>query len=69
MYLIWMGLCLGCTVLVYLYVPETMRLPMEEVAALFGDTVVVHLTADGRHVLEEVEGKTTKNETREVYVE
>jgi hypothetical protein len=69
MYLIWMVLCLVCTLLVYLYVPETMRLPMEEVAALFGDTVVVHLTADGRHVLEEVEEKTMKDDTREVYVE
>lgn len=32
--------------MVYFFVPETAKLPMEEIAELFGDTVVVHLRVD-----------------------
>jgi hypothetical protein len=52
MYLIYMSLALLCWVLVYFWIPETRRLPLEEIGGLFGDTVVVHLTADGHHVME-----------------
>jgi len=52
MYLLWMGLCLICTFLVYLYIPETKRLPIEEIGALFGDDVIVHLTSDGHGLVE-----------------
>ena len=47
MYLLYMGLCIVSGILVYFFVPETKGLPMEELAALFGDEVVVHLTKDG----------------------
>ena len=52
MYLIYMSLSLLCWLLVYLWVPETRRLPLEEIGDLFGDTVVLHLTADGHHIVE-----------------
>ena len=52
MYLIYMGLCLVCWLLVYLWLPETRGLPLEEIGGLFGDTVVLHLTADGHGVVE-----------------
>ena len=52
MYLLWMGLCLISTVLVYFYIPETKRLPVEEIGALFGDDVIIHLTADGHGIVE-----------------
>ena len=48
-----MGLCLISTVIVYLYVPETKQIPVEEIGALFGDEVVVHLTANGHGIVEE----------------
>jgi hypothetical protein len=52
MYLIWMGLSLICEVLVFFYVPETRGKPVEEMGALFGDEVVLHITADGRDLVE-----------------
>lgn len=52
MYCIWAGLCLVCAGMVYFLVPETARLPMEEIAELFGDTVVVHLQVDGSGAIE-----------------
>jgi hypothetical protein len=55
MYLLWAGLCLISAVIVYFFVPETARLPIEEIGALFGDEVVVHLTADGHGIVEEKE--------------
>ena len=53
MYLLYMSLCLISTVVVYFYIPETKGLPMEEIGALFGDQVVVHLTSDGHGILED----------------
>ncbi len=53
MYFLYMGLCCISTIIVYLYIPETKRLPVEEIGALFGDEVVVHLTADGHVIVEE----------------
>ena len=52
MYLIFMCLSLVCWVVVYLWSPETRRLPLEAMGALFGDKVVLHLTADGLDVVE-----------------
>jgi hypothetical protein len=42
------------TVVIYFFVPETSSLALEEIGALFGDEVIVHMTADG-HGLVEVE--------------
>ncbi len=53
MYLIWMALCIISTVIVYFFLPETSGLPVEEIGALFGDEVVVHLTADGHGLVEQ----------------
>ncbi|RDL36075.1 uncharacterized protein BP5553_06687 [Venustampulla echinocandica] len=62
MYLLWCGLCLLSTVFVYYYIPETKCLPVEEIGALFGDDVMVHLTADGHGIVEaEKELAITRN--------
>jgi Sugar (and other) transporter len=53
MYLLWMGLCIISAFIVYFFIPETARLPMEEIGALFGDQVVIHLTSDGHGILED----------------
>ncbi|PMD47956.1 general substrate transporter [Hyaloscypha variabilis F] len=53
MYLLWMGLCIISAFIVYFFIPETARLPMEEIGALFGDEVVIHLTSDGHGILED----------------
>lgn len=55
MYLLYMGLCLIAFVIFCFYVPETKQVPMEELGALFGYEVVVHLTADGRGIVEELD--------------
>lgn len=52
MYLLYMALCTCCTVIVYFFVPETKQIPLEEIGALFGDEIVVHLTDDGRGIVE-----------------
>jgi hypothetical protein len=56
------GLCIISAVIVYIYIPETKGLPIEEIGALFGDEVVVHLTADRHGVVgaDQVEEKTGK---------
>lgn len=43
------------TVIVYFFIPETKRLPVEEIAELFGDKVVVHISADGLDTVAEKE--------------
>jgi hypothetical protein len=53
MYLIYCGLCIIATIITYFFVPETKGLPVEEIGALFGDEVVVHLTADGTGIVED----------------
>ncbi|OQV04558.1 hypothetical protein CLAIMM_09418 [Cladophialophora immunda] len=56
MYLIFMALCIVCEVVVYLFVPETRGRPVEEMGALFGEEVVLHMTLDGRGLVEKTEG-------------
>lgn len=53
MYFIYMALCIIAAIFIYHFVPETKKLPVEELGALFGDEVVVHLTDDGRGIVEE----------------
>jgi hypothetical protein len=48
-----MGLCCISFIITYIYIPETKQLPVEELGALFGDEVVVHLTNDGHGIMEE----------------
>jgi hypothetical protein len=40
------------TVIVYFFIPETTNMSLEEIGALFGDPVMVHLTADGQGIVE-----------------
>lgn len=51
-YLVYVALNAVSIVLVYFFVPETKNLSLEEIGELFGDEVVVHLSADGHHVVE-----------------
>ena len=53
MYFLYCGLCLISEVIVYLYIPETKCIPLEELGALFGDDVIVHLTDGGHGIVEE----------------
>ena len=53
MYFLYRGLCLVSEVVVYLYMPETKCVPLEELGALFDDNVVVHLTDGGHGIVEE----------------
>lgn len=57
MYLLYMGLCIISAIIVYFWIPETKGLPVEEIGALFGDEVVVHLTADGHGIAEDKVGE------------
>ena len=52
MYLIYMALCIIAWPVVYFYVPETTKIPVEELGAIFGDEVIVHLSADGHELVE-----------------
>ena len=67
MYLIYVALCLVSWVIVYLWIPETRRIALEEIGGLFGDTVVLHLTDDGHGIVEkdvlDGEGRLELNET------
>lgn len=53
MFLIYTGFCVFSFFIVYMFIPETRNLPVEEIGALFGDPVVVHLTADGEGIVED----------------
>ena len=53
MYLIYIALCIIAWPVVYLYVPETTKIPVEELGAIFGDEVIVHLSADGHDLIED----------------
>lgn len=55
MYLVYMGLSIICGIIAYFYVPETKGLPIEEMGALFGDGVALHITSDGRSIVEKPE--------------
>ena len=54
MYFLYTGLCIVSTVIIYIYIPETKQISMEEISALFGDEVAVHITADGQGIVEDV---------------
>ena len=47
-----MGCCLICEVVVYFYIPETRGKPVEEMGALFREEVMLHMTSDGRGLVE-----------------
>jgi hypothetical protein len=53
MFYLYFGLCIISAVVIYWYIPETRHVPVEELGALFGDAVVVHLTPDGHGILED----------------
>ena len=61
MFLIYFALAIICAILAYFLILETKGLPVEEIGALFGDEVVVHLTANG-HGLVEDKGETVQVE-------
>ncbi|RVX72806.1 hypothetical protein B0A52_03159 [Exophiala mesophila] len=63
MFMIYMALSAISAVITYLYLPETKGLPIEEIGALFGDEVVVHLTQDGHGL---VEDKSIQVDHREI---
>lgn len=56
MFLIYFALLVVSFFVVYFYIPETKGLPVEEIGALFGDEVVVHLTSDGQGIKEDKMG-------------
>jgi hypothetical protein len=56
MYLIFMGLCVICEILVYFFIIETRGRPVEEMGALFGDEVVLHMTSNGYGLVEKGDG-------------
>ena len=53
LYLVFIACNVVSFVLIYLFVPETSRLSLEEIGELFGDEVVVHLNADGHGIIEQ----------------
>jgi hypothetical protein len=55
-----MGLSVLSTIIVYFFIPETKQLPVEEIAALFGDQVVAHLSKDGHAIVEDDASSTEK---------
>ncbi|KAJ9610506.1 hypothetical protein H2200_005283 [Cladophialophora chaetospira] len=56
MFLLYFALAIVASIVSYFYIVETKNLPMEEIGALFGDEVVVHLTADGHGLVEDKGG-------------
>lgn len=52
MFIIYMGLSILAAIIVWWQIPETKNLPMEEIGALFGDEVVLHMTSDQRAIVE-----------------
>lgn len=53
MYLIYCALCVVGFTITYMWIPETKGIPIEEIGALFGDEVAVHLTADLQGIVED----------------
>ena len=51
--MVWFSCNIVSTVIVYFFIPETRYIPLEEIGALFGDEVAVHLTADGHAIVEQ----------------
>lgn len=46
MFLIYSGFCIFSFIIVYIYIPETKNIPVEEIGGLFGDMVAVHLSEE-----------------------
>ena len=65
MFLIYFALSVIALIITYFYIPETKGLPVEEIGALFGDEVVVHLTSDGHAIIED---KQAAEETENIAV-
>lgn len=57
MYMLYFALCIVSFFFVYFFIPETKGIPIEEIGALFGDTVVAHLSADGHDIVEDQQEK------------
>ena len=55
MFLIYFALLIVAFVVTYFFISETKGLPVEEIGALFGDEVVVHLTSDRLGIVEDKE--------------
>ncbi len=53
MFLIYFALMIVSFTITYFFIAETKGLPVEEIGALFGDEVVVHLTSDGQGIVED----------------
>lgn len=53
MFYIYFALCMISAGIIYFFIPETKQVPVEELGALFGDEVVVHLTEDGHGIVED----------------
>ncbi|KAK4694364.1 hypothetical protein P7C71_g3210, partial [Lecanoromycetidae sp. Uapishka_2] len=51
-YLVFVGCNIVSCTLLWKYMPETNGLTLEEMGALFGDTVVTHMTSDGHGLVE-----------------
>ncbi|KAI1627054.1 general substrate transporter [Exophiala viscosa] len=56
MFLIYFGLAIVAAIIAWFFIVETKGVPMEEIGALFGDEVVVHLTTDGHGIVEDKSG-------------
>jgi hypothetical protein len=52
MYMVWFAVSIISSILIYFFIPETKGLALEEIGELFGDKVVLHMTADGRGIIE-----------------
>lgn len=53
MFLVYFGCAIIAAIIAWFFVVETKGVPMEELGALFGDEVVVHLTSDGHGIVED----------------
>ena len=58
MYMVWFACSMATPIVIYFFVPETKGRTLEEVAELFGDRVVLHMTADGTEIVEKDKDKT-----------
>lgn len=50
--MVWFSCNVVSTAIVYFFLPETANKTMEEMGDLYGDEVVVHLSADGNDIIE-----------------
>lgn len=50
--MVWFACNIVSTIFVYFFIFETKNLALEEIGDLFGDEVIVHLTADRTKVVE-----------------